>query len=115
MDPAGNITVVPETATEKGMALVSGLTGPIQGRRTGVIPSWVSAAWFRMDPARNIIVVPETAAEKGMALVSELRFRSGAQNRGHPILCLGQPGSEWTRQVRLVPETAADKGNGASF
>jgi hypothetical protein len=52
MDPAGNITVVPETAAEKGMALVYELTGPIQGRRTGVIPSWVSGSLVQNGPGR---------------------------------------------------------------
>ncbi len=97
MDPAGNITVVPETAAEKGMALVSELTGSIQGCRTGVIPSW-----FRMDPVMDQVrLVPETAAEKGMSLVSEPQSTPRVENRGHPILGLGLPGSEWTRKVKI--------------
>jgi hypothetical protein len=45
-----------------------------------------------------------------MALVSEPQFTPRVENRGHPILGLGQPGSEWPLQVRVVPETAVEKG-----
>jgi hypothetical protein len=70
MDPAGNITVVPETAAEKGMALVSELSqvpSRAQNRSHSILGlGQPGSVW-----TRQVRLVPETAAEKGMALVSE--------------------------------------------